>query len=436
MEGLLLGFLSLIALVILLLLGLHVGVALGLVAFVGIWLTLGAAPAWGILSAVPYDFAAHWSLSSVPMFLLMGYICYHAGLTAGLFTIARVWLTGLPGGLGVATVGAAAGFSALTGSTTACAAAMCKIAVPEMFNVNYDKALACGVVAAAGTIGSLIPPSIIMIVYGIFAEVPISHLFAAGVLPGLLTAMMFMVVIVARASLNPSLAPRPTATFTWRNRFAALREAWPLLAMIVGVFGGLFSGVFTATEAGAVGAGLSLVVAAAKGTLSWQMLRQAFRETLISTAVIFVIAIGAALMTRFLAISGVPEFLSGMAAAEGRGLLTIILGISVVYLFLGMFLDPLGIMLLTLPIFLPILNAANVDLVWFGILMVKLLEIGLVTPPVGLNVFVVKSVVGDKVRTETIFRGILPFLAADLVTLSLLILFPEISLYLTKFVAS
>jgi len=372
----------------------------------------------------------------VPMFLLMGYVCYHARLTAGLFEVARLWLTGLPGGLGVATVGAAAGFSALTGSTTACAAAMGKIAVPEMFKANYDKGLACGVIAASGTIGSMIPPSIIMIVYGVFAEVPISHLFAAGVLPGVLTAVMFGGVIVARVSINPSLAPRPAVTITWTERFAVLRETWPLLAILVGVFGGLFSGAFTATEAGAVGAGLSLVVAAVKGTLNGEMLKEAFRETLISTSAIFVIAIGAALMTRFLALCGVPEFLSGIAASDGMSPLAIIFGIAVVYLILGMFLDPLGIMLLTLPIFLPVLTAANVDLVWFGILMVKLLEISLVTPPVGLNVFVVKSVVGDQVRTETIFRGILAFLAADLVTLFLLIMFPEISLFLTRFVAS
>ena len=430
MSDLQIGGVGLAALIVLLLARVPVGVALGGVSLTGIYVLLGLKPTLGIVTAVPYELVAHWSLTSVPMFLLMGYVCYHANLTEGLFRLARYWLSALPGGLAIASVGGAAGFSAVTGSSVACAAAMGRIAVPEMLKSGYDKGLAAGSVAAAGTIGSLIPPSILLLIFGIFAEVPIGKLFVAGFLPGILTAIMFALMIYVRVRVSPSLAPTVRDEVSWGDRFAALYDTWPVILLVIGVFGGLFGGIFTPTEAGAMGASLSIVIALLKRELTWHKLREATAEAMQSTAAIFIIAIGANMLTRFLAFAGVSDFLSDLVLNEGISELALIIGISAVYLVLGMFLDPLGIMLLTLPIFLPVVESLRIDLIWFGILIVKYLEIGLITPPVGLNVFVIKGIVGDAIKTEVIFKGILWFLVADLITLALLIAFPEISLTL------
>ena len=430
MDDLTLSGGALVLLIVLLLLRVPVGVALGGISFAGIWLMLGPRSAWGILTAVPYDFVAHWTLSSVPMFLLMGYICYHSQLTDGLFRVARAWLSWMPGGLAVASVGAAAGFSAVTGSSVACAAAMGRIAIPEMLRRGYDKGLSAGTVAAAGTIGSMIPPSILLLLYGIFAEVPISKLFIAGIGPGLLTAVMYSVMIMGRVKLNPALAPRDTEAVTWADRFNSFRGTWPVIALILGVFGGLFGGVFTPTEAGGIGAFLAFVIGFAQRTLTLEKIKLAVMETLVSTASIFVIAVGAVLFTRFLALSGMTDFISEIVVEGQVSSTMLIIGTMASMLFLGCFLDPIGIMLLTLPIFLPAIEHLGIDLIWYGILMTKLLEIALITPPVGLNVFVIKGIVGDLMSTEAIFKGILWFIVADLITVALMIGFPELSLYL------
>ena len=430
MDDLTLSGFAVALLVVLLLLRVPVGVALGGISFAGIWVMIGPRSAWGILTAVPYDFVAHWTLSSVPMFLLMGYVCYHSQLTDGLFRVARSWLSWMPGGLAVASVGAAAGFSAVTGSSVACAAAMGRIAIPEMLKRNYDKGLAAGTVAAAGTIGSMIPPSILLLLYGIFAELPISKLFIAGVLPGLLTAVMYSAMIITRVKITPSLAPAEPEEVTWSDRFGSFRGTWPVIALIIGVFGGLFGGVFTPTEAGGIGAFLAFVIGFAQRTLTLEKIKLAVFETLVSTASIFVIAIGAVLFTRFLALSGLTDFIADVVVSGQVSPMLLIIGTMTTMLVLGCFLDPIGIMLLTLPVFLPAIEKLGIDLIWYGILMTKLLEIALITPPVGLNVFVIKGIVGDLMPTEAIFKGILWFIVADLVTVGLMIAFPQISLYL------
>lgn len=424
------GFVGIGILVALIALRVPIGVSLIGVSFFGIWAMVGEKAAWGILGVVPYSFAATWQLSSVPMFLLMGFFCFHAGLTKGLFDAARVWLSGLPGGLAVATVFGAAGFAAVTGSSVACAAAMGRIAVPEMMRHRYDVSLATGTVAAAGTIGALIPPSILLIIYGIIAEVPISRLFLGGVGAGLLTAFGYVMVITIRATINPELAPRLTETVPLAEKVAALKDTWPVILLMACVFGGLFGGLFTPTEAGAVGAFLSLVIAGIKGSLTLERFKNALLETLLTSASLFIIAIGASMLTRFLALSGAGDYLSEMVVAIGANELMLLVGISVVYLVLGMFLEPLGAMLLTLPILLPIIASTGFSLVWFGVLLTKFLEIGMITPPIGLNVFVIKGVVGDLATTSTIFRGIMWFLVSDLIVIVLLIAFPDIVLYL------
>ncbi|PJK27496.1 TRAP transporter large permease [Minwuia thermotolerans] len=430
MSDVQIGFAGIGILLALIALRVPIGVSLIGVSFFGIWVLVGDRAAWGSLGVIPYSFAASWHLSSVPMFLLMGFLCYHAGLTKGMFDAARMWLSRLPGGLAIATVFGAAGFAAVTGSSVACAAAMGRIAVPEMMRHRYAPSLATGTVAAAGTIGALIPPSILMILYGIIAEVPISQLFLGGVGAGLLTTFGYIAVIVIRAKLNPELAPPLHEEVTFRDKVLALRETWPVFLLMLGVFGGLFSGAFTPSEAGAVGAALATIIAAVKGSLTWASFRDALVETLLTSASLFIIAIGASMLTRFLAFSGAGDYLSDSVSAIGADPLMLLIGISLIYLLLGMFLEPIGAMLLTLPILLPILDTAGFSLIWFGVLLTKFLEIGMITPPIGLNVFVIKGVVGDLASTGLIFRGIAWFLVADLFVVVALIAFPQIILYL------
>ena len=430
MDRIEVGLTGIGVLLVLILLRLPVGVSLIAVSFGGIWTLVGLNPAWGILTAVPYDFGAKWALTSVPMFLLMGFCCFHAGLTQGLFDAARKWLSGLPGGLAIATVFGAAGFSAVTGSSVACAAAMGRIAVPEMIRNRYDATLATGTVAVAGTIGALIPPSILLILYGIFVQVPISKLFLGGVGAGLLTAFAYVITIIVCVKVNPKLAPQVLEQSTLSDKLRALAETWPIILLVLGVFGGLFGGVFTPTEAGAVGAFLAFLIAGAKQSLTWTKSKQAIIETIQTTAAIFVIAIGANLLTRFLALSGASQFLSQMVIELGADMFLLLLGIAIMYLVLGMFLEPLGAMLLTIPVLLPILQDTGLSLIWFGVVLTKFLEIGMITPPIGLNVFVIKGVVGNLVTTTQIFRGIIYFLLADLVVVALLMIFPEIVLFL------
>jgi len=383
-----------------------------------------------MLAAMPYDFTSKWTLSSVPMFLLMGFVCYHAGLTRGLFEAARSWLARLPGGLAVASVCGSAGFAAVTGSSIACCAAMGRIAIPEMTRARYDPALATGAIAAAGTLGALIPPSILLILFGVFAEAPISKLFIGGIGAGLTTAALYIAMIMIRASLNPALAPRLDSLPPMEERMRHLRETWPVLALLMVVIGGMFVGLFTATEAGAVGALAAIVIALAKRSLTLAGVWESLKETLITTSSLFLIAIGANLLTRFLALSGAGDFIADGIISIQADQLTLLIGVSLMYLVLGMFLDPLGAMLLTLPILLPVARATGMDLLWFGVILAKLLEIGMITPPIGLNVFVIKNVMGERIGLGRIFQGVSRFLLADLVVVILLMAFPAIVLFL------
>ena len=311
---------------------------------------------------------------------------------------------------------------------------MGKIAVPEMLRYGYDNRLATGTVAAAGTIGALIPPSIIMIIYGIFAQVPITQLFLGGIVAGLLTAVGYVAVVLVVSMIRPDFAPPVKERVSYAERIAALGEVWPVLLLIAGVFGGLFSGIFTPTEAGAAGALLSAVIAAVKRTLTWTAIRSALSETARTTAAIFVIAIGASLLTRFLTLSGAGKFLSSYVISLGADPLMLMLGIALMYLVLGMFLEPIGAMLLTIPILMPVMDSTGMSLVWFGVVLTKFLEIGMITPPIGLNVFVIKGVVGDMATTTRIFSGVLWFLIADLIVVAALMAFPGIVLYLPSLI--
>ncbi|GAA6188497.1 TRAP transporter large permease [Litorivita sp. NS0012-18] len=407
-----------------------IGLALISVSFGGIWLLVGERAAFGALGVFPYAFSATWHLSSIPMFVLMGFFCFHAGLTKGLFGAARLWLSALPGGLAIAGVLGCAGFAAVTGSSVACAAAMGRIAVPEMLRHRYDPGLATGSIAAAGTIGALIPPSILFILFGIIAKVPVGQLFLGGLAVGLLTAAAYSAVIMLRVLRNPQLAPKIEEEISWKMRFVALGGVWPVLVLIFGVFGGLFAGIFTPTEAGGIGASLSLLIAVLKRSISLRGIWTSLMETLTISASIFIIAIGASMLTRFFAYSGAGDEIAQMVDGMGVSPLFLILAIALLYILLGMFLEPIGAMLLTLPILLPLIEAADISLLWFGVLVAKLLEIGMITPPIGLNVFVLKGVMGDQIAISTIFKGVMWFICADVLIIALMVAFPDFVLFL------
>ncbi|MEC7762646.1 MAG: TRAP transporter large permease [Pseudomonadota bacterium] len=432
MSDIQVGLIGLVALLALIALRLPIGVSMIVVSFVGLWNLLGWNVAWGAVGTIPYQFSANWILSSVPMFLLMGFVAYHAQLTRGLFQAARVWLTGVPGGMAIAAVLGCAGFASVSGSSVACSAAMGRIVVPEMMRQRYSPELATGTVAVGGTIGALIPPSIIMILYGVIANTSVTGLFLGGISAGILTVIGYIAVILIRVRLKPELAPRLDEAPSLRDKLISLTGVWPLLVVMIGIFGGLFSGFFTPTEAGAVGAFLTCLVAILMRTMTWQRFRDAIIETLVTTAGLIVIATGASLLTRFLALSGVGPFLSSIIIDAEASTAIVLIGIALIYLLLGLFLEPIGAMLLTLPIVLPIISAADLSLLWFGIVLTKLLEVGMITPPIGMNVFIIKGVVGNTVTTTSIFRGVFWFLIADLLIVALLMAFPNIVLFLPR----
>ncbi|MFV9475187.1 TRAP transporter large permease [Advenella sp. RU8] len=430
------GFLGLAVLFILLLLKMPIGFTLIAVSFAGIWAVVGADVALSSLGIIPYNFAANWTLSSVPLFLFLGFICYHTNLTQGMFKAARAWLAGVPGGLAIASIFGSAGFAAVSGSSIACSAAMGRIAIPEMLRYKYDPSLATGTVAVAGTIGALIPPSIIMILYGVIAQTSISQLFLGGITAGLVTIISYVLVVYVRVKLDPSLAQDVKEEISFKDKVVALKDTWSIFLIMLGIFGGLFGGVFTPNEAGAVGAFLACVVAILKRAMTWSAFKAAALETLVTTSSLLIIAVGASLLTRFLVLSGTADFISDFIISLEASDVLVMLGIILVYLVLGMFLEPVGAMLLTLPVLLPIIETTSFSLIWFGVLLTKLLEIGMITPPVGMNVFVVKSVVGDLVTTSQVFKGILWFLVIDLVMVGLFLMFPEIILFLPELLSN
>jgi tripartite ATP-independent transporter DctM subunit len=432
MSDLQIGGLGLVSVIALIAMRVPIGITLVSVSYLGVWGIGGHMAAWGMLSVMPHTLVASWTLGAVPMFLLMGFLCYHAKLTTGLFDAARLWFQRLPGGLAIASVFGCSGFAAITGSSVACAAAMGKIAVPEMVRHKYDLKLATGTLAASGTIGALIPPSIPLIIYGVVAQVSITKLFLGGIGVGLLTAFSYVLVILIRTTLNPSLAPRLTERATLKEQVLAVKQTWPVVALIIGVLGGLFGGLFTSTEAGAVGALLAVVIAFFKKTLTRESFSRSVIETLITCGSVFIVVLGATMLTSFLTLSGVAGAISEGAQALNTSPVMLLVAITLVYLFLGMFLEPIGAMLITLPIFLPLVGLAKIDVIWFGVFVAKMVEIGMITPPVGLNVFVLSSTIGKMAPTDLIFRGVLWFFVADIVVVGMIIAWPDIIMFFPR----
>ncbi len=430
MERELVGALGVLVMITLMFLRVPVAFAMMVVGWCGIVVLRSTGAADAVLSADTFRILLNFDLTTIPSFMLMGYIAYVAGFTRDVYEAARQWFGRLPGGLAAASTIGCASFAAVSGSSLATSAAMGKIAVPEMLRHNYDKGLATGVVAASGTLGSLIPPSVLMILYAIFTQQSIALLFLAGLIPGIMSAVIYIVMIQTRAYLNPALAPGMTQAISFRQKMAALKGAWAIVVLFLMVIGGIMSGIFTPMEAGAIGATGAFLIALLSGRLTTEKVSLAFIDTLRQTGAIFAIIFGAIVFTRFIALSGVGQYLADAASIFSDRAILVVIALSVIYLILGTFMGPIEIMLITLPIVIPVIDSFGLSLIWFGIIMIKYLEIGLITPPLGFNVYMLSSVVGRKVPITTIFRGVTWFLAMDVVTLALLIGFPAISLFL------
>ena len=430
METWVIGVFGILLLLVLIAFRVHVAFSLASVGLTGYFVIMGWRPTEGLLGLVPYSFIASFILTTVPLFLLMGYLAHHAGMTRNVYETARLWLSRLPGGMAIASVAGCAVFAAACGSSLATAALMGRVAIPEMLRYKYDRGLAAGCVAAAGTIGSLIPPSILLILYGVMTETSIGPLLIAGFIPGVLSALIYMGMIWIRASKNKALGPMVKESVTWRQRFISLKGTWGVPFLFILVIGGIYLGLFTPTEAGGVGAFGAFIIALFTRKLNLANFKESLSDTVRSTSQIFAIALGAAIFTKFMAVSDLPGMICESITSANIPPISVVIGLSFVYMFLGMFLDPIGVMLLTLPVVFPVMEGLGFNLIWFGVIMIKYLEIGLITPPVGLSVYVIKGVVGDTIPLEEIFRGIGWFLAMDVLTLAILIALPQITLFL------
>src|SRR5437667_1390120 len=428
MDPTLLSSLILVLMFVLLFCGVAVGLAVGLSAFVGTLLLIDGQAALALLGQSAYETAFPYNLPVVPMFLLMGYIAGGAGLSESLYRACNAWLGHRRGGLALATIGGCGAFAAICGSSLATAATTAQIAIPEMRRYGYDDRLATGSVAAGGTIGILIPPSIIMVIYGLLTETSIAQLFLAGFLPGLLTVAGFMLAIAVMTRINPRLGP-PAPRAPTREKLAALKSVWGPAALFLLVIGGLYMGVFSPTEAASIGAVGALALGILNHSFTRKMLARSLLDAVKTTAMIFTILIGAILFNRFLILASMPTLVSGWITGLPLGKTAILLVILGMYFILGCLLDSLAMILLTIPIVFPIVTALGYDPVWFGIIIVMVVELGLITPPIGMNVFVIKGIARE-VPLYTIFRGVTPFIVAQIILIAVLIAFPEIALWL------
>ena len=415
-------------------LGVHIGVALGLAGFIGIYLTVGPDAALAQVSTIPFSTTNSFTLAVIPLFILMGSFATVAALTTDLFRTAYVWLGSLRGGLAMATVLSSAAFGAASGSTIVNAAVFTKMAMPEMTRFGYDVRLSAGSIAAAGTLAALIPPSILMVVYGVITEQSIGKLLIAGIVPGVLTAIIYCSGIYLFALFRPSLAPRANISYTWKERFGSLNSVYGIVILFVLVVGGIYGGYFPATYAGAVGAFGALVIALFKRRMGMRTLVEALKEAAVTTSVIFIIVIGGIIFARFLTYSGLVDVISAGLLGLGSGKYVYLVGFLVLFLVLGCFLEPIAIMVMTLPIMFPVMVKAGWDPIWLGVVAVKLAEISVLTPPVGLNVFVVKSASPVPVTLGQVFAGVTPFILLDLLSLVLYVVFPEMLLWLPNLV--
>lgn len=422
----LVGLMGIGVLIALILLGVPIAVSSAIVGFVGCIVLVGVKPALGIIYTIPIDKVATYSLSVIPLFILMGTLALHGGIGRELYEACVKWLGRLPGGLALATTAANALFGACSGSSLAAAATFTKLALPEMSRYKYNARLSTGCIAAGGTFAAMIPPSGMMVIFCTFTPVSLGKLLVAGVIPGILTALMYMSSIYIRCRLDPSLAPLVQEKVTLKERLRSLRYLGAAILTFAVLLGGIYLGVFSPTEAGAAGAFVIFLIILLRRRMTFHMLLDSLKETVSTTALIFFIIVGAMIFAQFLAVSRLSNVFIDLVLSWQLSPVGVIVLVMIIYIFLGTFLDAVAMMALTLPILFPMVEALHIDGLWFGILVIKITEIALVTPPLGLNVYVVKGLAPEETRLEDIFAGIMPFLVMDLLALALFVLFPPI----------
>jgi C4-dicarboxylate transporter DctM subunit len=428
MDLTVIALIALAVMFLLLFFGMPVGFSMALIAFCGAYYVAGQGAGFSIIRTFPYQYSSSYDMVVIPLFVLMGELAYRSRLSWDLYSGMNKLFGGIPGSLAMATVGGCAGFAAISGSSLATAATMGAVALPEMKKFNYNPKLATGSVAAGGTIGILIPPSIVLVVYALLTEQSIGKLFMAGFIPGLLEAVFYILTIFVITRIRPDWGP-PGPKVGLGERLTAFKNLWVPASLFVVVIGGIYLGVFTPTEAAAVGAFATFILKFVRRLASRQSIMDSLLSAGRTTGMIFAIMIGAMLLNYFLGITRLPMELATFISELQVPPLVVLLAILAIYLFLGCIMDSLAMILLTVPIFFPIIQKLGIDPIWFGILITRCVEIGLITPPIGLNVFVIAGVARD-VPLYDIFRGILPFLAADILEVTLLITFPQIALYL------
>ncbi len=419
-------------LVVLVVLGVRVYLAAAGVGLMGLIAILGYEPAIRLAGTIPHAQTVSYSLSVLPIFILIGFLAFYAGFTKSLFRAARLWVGWMPGGLAVASVFSSAGFAAVSGASTATAAVFSRVAIPEMLANGYDRRLAAGVIAAAGTLATLIPPSALLVIYAIIVEESVGRLLLAGLIPGLLSAVLYAALIVVMCIRRPELGRAITTRYTWQERFRALPATFPVLAVVFIIFSAIYFGWATPTEGGAVGALVVFVFALMNG-MRWDGLSKAILETAKLTVMIFALIWGVMLFVRFLGFAGIPDAVASYIVSLDVPRIYILLAILAGYFILGAFVDAIGLLILTLPVVFPAVMALGYDPIWFGIIVVKMAELCLVTPPIGLNCFVVNGARPD-IPLQDVYRGVGPFFIADAATIALLIAMPDLVLWLPSMI--
>jgi tripartite ATP-independent transporter DctM subunit len=424
----LVGILGVLLLLLFIFMRMPVGFVMALVGVAGFSTLISFEAAMNMAVKDLFSVFGSYNLTVIPLFILMGQIAFHAGISSRLFRVAYKFLGHWPGGLAIASIGACAGFAAICGSTNATAATMAAVTLPEMRKYQYKDGLATGVIAAGGSLGILVPPSVIFIIYGIMTEQSIGRLFMAGILPGLLLTLLFVATVVIWTVLRPELAPRGEKVST-KDKLRSLAGLTETILLFILVMGGLFIGMFTPTEAGAIGAGGTLLISIIRRNIAFTGFITSLMETTRISCMILVIVAGATVFGHFLAVTQIPFTISNWVAALNLPSWAIIIMIIIVYMVGGCFIDALALIMLTVPIFYPVINALGYDPMWFGVIIVMITQIGVVTPPVGINVYVVSGVARD-VPLHVIFKGVMPFLAALVLGTLLLIPFPQIATFL------
>jgi C4-dicarboxylate transporter, DctM subunit len=422
------GLIGIAVLFLLLFIGIPIGVSLGLVATAGLWVLAGGGATLLKLAVTPFRLVADYDMSVLPLFLLMAQICTVTGISRDLYNLASKWFGRLPGGVAMASVGACALFAAISSSAVACAATIGSIAIPEMRRLKYADSLSTGTTVSGGTLGILIPPSFMFILYGILTETSIGQLFIAGIIPGILQAAFYMVVIYVLCKRKPELGPRgPVSTF--KEKIMAFGTCGEIIGLTVLVMVGIAVGWFTPTEAGSVGAGGAILFTIIRRRLTWKGFKEACAESMKTTGMIFLLLVGAYIFTYFMTLSNLPTLLSETIMGLKVPPMAVVWIIIAIYMVLGTAMEEASMMLLTIPIFTPIIASLGFDKIWFGVLVVRMMQVAMISPPVGITLFVIKGIAKD-VPMSTIYRGVIPFIIADTVHVILVVFVPSLSMFL------